>query len=419
MPSDPHRAPAPAIPARRSPALVERLPMSTQPRTAAPARSAPSGADRSVDVAVVGAGIVGLAHALAAASAGLRVALFERDERAVGASVRNFGLVWPVGQPAGLYDRALRSRDVWLEVAERTGIWHRASGSLLVVRTPEEEAVAEEYLATSPHAVERGARMLAPGETVAASPVLRTEGVRGALWSPTEVNVDPRTAIPALAGLLAEEGVQLRFGTAVTGIDRPRVDTTEGPWRADHVFVCSGNEFQALFPEVFDRSGVRRCKLQMMRTTAQPEGWELGPALCAGLTLLHYGAYAHCTALGALRERFDRELPLHRAEGVHVLVSATAGGQVTLGDSHAYGLTHDPFERDEVDRAVLDYFAGFAALPRPEIAERWHGVYPSLPDGAADLVVEAAPGVTVVNGLGGAGMTLSFGLAQETTAALV
>ena len=177
MPSDPHRTPAPAIPARRSPALVERLPMSTQPRTAAPARSAPAGADRSVDVAVVGAGIVGLAHALAAARAGLRVALFERDERAVGASVRNFGLVWPVGQPAGLYDRALRSRDVWLEVAERTGIWHRASGSLLVVRTPEEEAVAEEYLATSPHAVERGARMLAPGETAAASPVLRTEGV--------------------------------------------------------------------------------------------------------------------------------------------------------------------------------------------------------------------------------------------------
>lgn len=370
--------------------------------------------DRTADVAIVGGGIVGLAHALTAARSGARVVLFERDERAVGASIRNFGLVWPIGQPPGLYERAMHSRTVWLDVIKRTGMWHAESGSLLVARTAEEEAVLEEFLATAPHAVEQGCRMMTAPQAAAASPVLRTEGVRGGLWSPTEINVDPRVAIPALADLLEREfGVLLRFGTAVRGINLPDIDTTEGTWRAEKVFVCSGNEFQALYPEVFDTSGIRRCKLQMLRTVPQPDGWALGPALCAGLTLLHYGSFAHCASLDALRDRMDREFPLHREKGVHVLVSQTAQGEISIGDSHEYGRTHDPFEYAEVDRAILDYFAGFVSLPRPEIAQRWHGVYPALPDGRADLVLEAEPGVTVVNGLGGAGMTLSFGLAAE------
>ena len=71
--------------------------------------------ENKFDVAIVGAGIVGLAIAYIAAQKGQKVAVFERHPRAAGASVRNFGLIWPVGQPAGpALDRALRSREVWL-----------------------------------------------------------------------------------------------------------------------------------------------------------------------------------------------------------------------------------------------------------------------------------------------------------------
>ena len=373
---------------------------------------------RQTDVAVVGGGIVGLAHALAAARTGASVTLFERDERAVGASIRNFGLLWPVGQPASHYDRAMRSREIWLDVLKRSGAWHHESGSLHLVRHADEQDVLDEYLATSPHAVDNGVRMLTPAEVEGMSQVATTDGLRAALWSPTEINVDPRTAIPAVWRVLAEDfGVDVRRGTAVHAVGGGGLDTTAGRWNAARVVVCSGNEFQALYPEVFVESGIRRCKLQMMRTVRQPGGWELGPTLCAGLTLLHYGSFAHCASLDALRARLSAELPEHLADGIHVLVSQTADCEVTLGDSHHYDTTHDPFQHESIDEAVLDYFATFARLPRPRIAERWHGVYPSLPSGAAELVVHPEPGVTVVNGLGGAGMTLSFGLAEDVVSA--
>lgn len=367
------------------------------------------------DVAVVGGGIVGLAHALAAAKRGARVVLFDRDARAVGASIRNFGLLWPIGQPAGLYERALRSREIWLDVIKRADLWHAEVGSLHLARHQDEQDVLVEFLDTTPAARAAGCRLLTPAEVAERSDVVIRERLRAALWSPTEMNVDPRQAIPGIAEVLARDfGVELRFGTAVRGISLPTVETTSGSWRVEQVFVCSGNEFQALYPEVFERSGIRRCKLQMMRTAPQPAGWALGPTLCAGLTLLHYRSFEHCESLAPLRQRFRDELPFHLEHGIHVLVSQTAAGEVTIGDSHHYADTHDPFEREDVNRAILDYFRTFAVVPAPEIAERWHGVYPSLPGGEADLVVHPEPGVTVVNGLGGAGMTLSFGLAEET-----
>ena len=74
-------------------------------------------AERRADVAIVGAGILGLAHAWHAARAGKRVVIFERHQQAQGASVRNFGLIWPIGQSAGfLHQTAMRSRELWTDV---------------------------------------------------------------------------------------------------------------------------------------------------------------------------------------------------------------------------------------------------------------------------------------------------------------
>ena len=99
-----------------------------------------------VDVAVVGAGMVGLAHAYLAARSGKKVWVFERSPAALGASIRNFGMVWPIGQPAGaLYRMALRSREIWLELLRAAGWPFRATGSLHVAYREDEAAVAREF----------------------------------------------------------------------------------------------------------------------------------------------------------------------------------------------------------------------------------------------------------------------------------
>ncbi|MEM8947458.1 MAG: FAD-dependent oxidoreductase, partial [Planctomycetota bacterium] len=97
-------------------------------------------------VVVVGAGIVGLAHAWAAAKRGCKVTVLERDVRARGASVRNFGMVWPIGQPNGLNHRtALASRLLWLEFLGDSQIWHQESGSLHLAYREDELSVLQDF----------------------------------------------------------------------------------------------------------------------------------------------------------------------------------------------------------------------------------------------------------------------------------
>jgi glycine/D-amino acid oxidase-like deaminating enzyme len=82
------------------------------------------------DGVVVGAGIIGLATAWHLARAGRRVVVVERHPRAQGASIRNFGMLWPIGQPAGRRRTlARRSREHWLTVLHDARIWHERVGS--------------------------------------------------------------------------------------------------------------------------------------------------------------------------------------------------------------------------------------------------------------------------------------------------
>ena len=373
-------------------------------------------AARSADAAVAGAGILGLAHAYALARRGRSVVVFERSPRAAGASVRNFGTIWPIGQPAGhMHQMALRSRDLWLEVLAGARLPFFATGSLHVVRRADEADVAREFCEIAP-ALGYPCEWLAPESVLARTRAVRPEGLLGAIWSPTELTVDPRVTLARLPDYLAEQfGVEFRFGAAVRSIDLPAIDAGGETWQVENAIVCTGHDFETLYPEVFRATALTRAKLQMMRTHPQPAGWQLGPALAAGLTLRFYESFQICKTLAALRRRIADETPAYDRWGIHVLVSQTAGGELTIGDSHEYGAAVDPFDRAEVDELILDYARGFLQAPEWRIAQHWHGVYAKFPDGPY-FAASPASGVRVVTGTGGAGMTLSFGIAEQTMA---
>jgi FAD dependent oxidoreductase TIGR03364 len=193
----------------------------------------------------------------------------------------------------------------------------------------------------------------------------------------------------------------------------PRLRTADGQtWEVGRVLVCGGTDFQTLFPAVYAGSGIRVCKLQMMRTGPQPGGWRLGPHLAGGLTLCHYDAFADCPSTPRLRRRFEEELPAFVRHGIHVLASQNHLGEVVIGDSHEYDGAIEPFDKAEIDGLILDYLGRMVCLPDGRVAARWHGTYarhPTLPL----FTAEPQPGVTVVSAPGGAGMTLSFGQADE------
>jgi len=365
------------------------------------------------DVLVVGGGIVGLAFAWEAARRGLSVRLLERSRAAHGASIRNFGMIWPIGQPAGrLHDLAMKSRGRWLELRDAGVIWAAECGSVHAVLEADEAALLGEFVArAAPAGIP--CELLEGGEARRRFPAL-AGGVRAALWSPTELAVDSPRAIGQVAEFLQRRhGVDVRFGTTVVAIEMPEVRTTARErFTAERVFVCGGADFESLFPEVWATSGVRRCKLQMMRTVPQPGGWRMGPHVAGGLTLAHYAGFEGCPSLPAVRRRFAEQYAFHRAAGIHVMASQNDRGEVILGDSHDYENADSPFDSPAIDAAILDYARGMLDLPEWRIAERWHGVY-AKSDTAACFTAEPQPACTIVGSPGGAGMTLSFGLAAE------
>ncbi len=146
----------------------------------------------SFDDAIVGAGIIGLAHAFHLARQGQRVVVFERSPRACGASVRNFGMLWPIGQPAGaMHTMALRSREIWLEVLAASGLWHEQCGSLHLAYRDDEAQVLGEFADGAAHNG-YSCELLSPAEVAARSPAVKSRGLKAGLWSPTETCVDPR-----------------------------------------------------------------------------------------------------------------------------------------------------------------------------------------------------------------------------------
>ncbi|MGA9659032.1 MAG: TIGR03364 family FAD-dependent oxidoreductase [Asticcacaulis sp.] len=359
----------------------------------------------SYDVAIVGGGIAGLAHAYTAARAGLKVALFERHMRATGASIRNFGFITVTGQQRGDFHRlALRTRDIWADIAPQAGIGITHRGLYLTARYAESEAVLRAFMNTE---IGAGCHLIHPDD----APVHFAEGQKCVLHSPHELRVESRTAIPKLSGWLQDElGVSVFYGVTVTAVDNGRLETSMGEVRAERIIVCPGDDLSGLFADRIKAHKISRCQLQMLRL-ADP-GFRLPAGIMSDLGLIRYAGYADLPEAVALRARLEQTHAAQLAAGVHLIVVQNDDGSLIVGDSHSYDPAPEPFASETTDQLILDEYRAVLGTP-PPVLERWTGTYAVSPD-QLFLIDAPLPDVRLVVITCGAGASTAFGIAEQT-----
>ena len=367
----------------------------------------------SFDLVVVGAGIVGLAHALAGARRGLRVAVLERDSRAVSASVRNFGFVTVSGQDEGeTRRRAMRSREIWLEVAQEAAIDVHQRGAVIVAQRPEALAVLEEFEASE---MGMGCELWNAEWTRKQMPQLGAK-ILGALASPHELRVEAREALPAIARWLEERhGVVFAWNTSALAIEAGTVRHAHGSLGAHAVVVAPGAAIAAFAPELAKRVEVRHCKLQMMRLA--PPGFRLPGVVMTDLSLLRYGGFAAQPAARALEALARRECSALLENGVHLIVAQGTDGSLVVGDSHHYAEVADAFSSSEVDALILGELRALFDIPQADVRERWLGYYP-VASVKPLLTADLAPRARLISVTSGTGMSTAFAIGEETIASL-
>jgi glycine/D-amino acid oxidase-like deaminating enzyme len=118
------------------------------------------------------------------------------------------------------------------------------------------------------------------------------------------------------------------------------------------------------------------------------------------------------------RRRLPPQSPAAERARAQLLLVQRADGGLTIGDTHEY---EEPFAFD-VDSDAYDHLLGRAAAllgaPVPRVQRRWAGVYSEVTQPAAGHALyhrsEPEPGVVLVTGPGGRGMTCAPAIAEET-----
>lgn len=363
-------------------------------------------------VIIVGGGVIGTTHAWEAVRRGHSVVQLEREPEARGATVRNFGLVWVSGRAPFELEAALRARELWEQIgAQVPGVGFRPAGSLTLLRTPDEVAVAEE-VAGRPDAAARGFSVLDPDAVRALNPALRGKFL-AALHCSRDAAVESRQALPAIREYLAGAGdYTFRPGTEARSVQGGVVVDDRGARHGgDLILLCAGAAHNGLVREVAGDLPVRRVRLQMMQT--DPLGEPLTTAIADGDSFRYYPAFGG-TSLDLLR-RNEPQDPVAEENRMQLLCVQRLGGGLTIGDTHEYD---EPFPVD-VQEAPYSYLAGvvegFLGRPLPTIRQRWAGVYSQCVE-PGELVcrVDAGDGVWVVTGPGGRGMTLAPAIAERS-----
>lgn len=372
------------------------------------------------DLVVIGGGVLGTFHAYHAVKAGKKVALLEKNAKPISATVQNFGQVVPSGMNIKWQNFGRESLEIYKSIQSQFDITIRNNGSIYLASNDEEIQLIEELhqINTSNNYT---SHLLSKTECLNKYPGLKEAYCKGGLFFPEEVTVEPRTMINRLHTYMQDlpnfdlfyQALAIQIDESGDGVE---IRTSRGDrFKAEKVILCSGKEFNTLYPELFEKSDLELVKLQMLLTKPQ-KNYKLDGSILTGLTIRRYESFTECPSYKAIKSKEDVEA-FERKWGVHILFKQRTDGSVIIGDSHEYIDVKDsdfmcPDLYQDVDDFMIREAKKIMDLPTYDIQQRWSGMYTQCK--TQDIFNEKiGERIHVVTGIGGKGMTGSAGFAKQ------
>jgi sarcosine oxidase subunit beta len=198
-------------------------------------------------VVVIGGGVMGLSTAYHLAQAGVTdVVLVEKDELGSGSTCKAAGGVRAQFSDRVNIELGLRSLKVFETFKETFGqeIDLQQVGYLFLLDNPDHVAAFENNVALQ-NELGVPSRMIEVAEAKKLSPMITTDGLLAAAWSPTDGHCTPESVVLGYAGAARRAGVRLIRSCAVNGITSADglitgVETDRGTITTDTVICTAG-----------------------------------------------------------------------------------------------------------------------------------------------------------------------------------
>jgi L-2-hydroxyglutarate oxidase LhgO len=280
-----------------------------------------------IDVAVIGAGVTGLAAARELALRGLSVCVLERHPRAgQETSTHNSGVIHAgLYYPAGTLKARLcvEGRHLLYEFAARYGVPHQKCGKLIVAHDASEFHQLETLLAKGIANGVEGLTIVDRRFMTAREPAISGTA---ALWSPETGIVNAEELVKALLRTGADAGVIVLPGTRLIGADRD----------ASAMRLVTGRE------TIITRTVVNAAGLYADEVSELLGGEPFTIYPCRG-------EYVDIVpAKRSLVNGLVYPLPHESGHGLGVHIVKTTGGQVWLGPTIRYQARKDDYEEDRL-----------------------------------------------------------------------
>ena len=375
---------------------------------------------KKYDLIVIGAGNVGTFHAYHALTQGKSILMIDKDSEPIEATVRNFGQVVPSGQALDTwFEYGRESLGIYKKIQTKFDITARQNGSYYFASDDEEMLLLEEARALF-KIREYPSTLLSRKSCYERFPNLNSEYYKGGLFFPEEVSVEPRTMVHQVRKMLVQDfGLVFMNNTAVIGCEIKNgiceISTaTNQKLFADKVAVCNGHEFKILFPEIFNNSGMKICKLNMMQTYPLPE-LKLNGNILSGLSIRRYDSFKSCNSYPYIQTPEWQKV--YKEWGIHILFKQALNGSIIIGDSHEYADVHEnaklPLGIDmSINDLILKEAKRIMSLPNWKIQNYWAGYYSQTADGGS-YEHQIEDKIYISTGIGGKGMTTAAGYSRK------